>query len=179
MGVQAVRFNGGAGFRGYQKEGLRRVNNPFHRRHPGGQSGIKQQQLGIAALTAASPPQHFRPQAAAAHAQQNHMAIAVGPYPVGKGGQFGNPFLHIADNGHPAQPVDNFRRLLPPDSVILFPDAGNHPVGVQPGQSRRHRRLIRPQKLRPLLPLWHLSPSCQSLPAAVVVPRPRYRNRPR
>ena len=162
MGIKAVGFNGGAGFGGDQKEGLGRVNDLFHRLHPGGQGGIQQQQLGVARLTAAGPPQHFRPQAAAAHPQQNDMAIAISPHAIGKGGQFGNPSLHFVDDGHPAQPVDNFRGVVAPDPVIAFPDAGNYPVGVQAGQGCRYRRRIVPQKFRPLLPLWHgPSPSCE------------------
>ena len=176
MGVQAVRFNRRPRLGRHQKQRFRRVNHPLHRLRPRRQSRVQQQQLRKTRLTAASTPQHFRPQAAPAHPQQNHMTIAGRPYFLGKRRQLPNAPLHLPDNPHPPQAIHNLRRRLPPHPIIPFPNAGHHPVGVQLLQRRRHCRGILPQsrlhprgilpkKFRPRLyrchRLYHLPLSCE------------------
>ena len=65
--------------------------------------------------------QHFRPQAASAHTEQDDIVEAIMPNGFGKRSHVGCLGLHVPGHGQPAQPIRDFGGVGLPQVVIFFP----------------------------------------------------------
>ena len=81
---------------------------------------------------------NLRAEYAAAHTQQDDVAIAFGADDVGELLQFGNLRADVGGQGKPAQPVVNLSGVFAPQGVVVVAQAGRDVAGCQPRRQIGH-----------------------------------------
>ena len=129
--VERVRFYGAAGLRRDDEQRTRRVDGARYGAHPLGDSGVEHGESREARGAADALPQHLRPEAAAAHAEQHHVTDALAAHLFRKRMQVAYVLCHVAGDREPAEPVGDLRGGVIPDRVVLIPDTGHDIVAGQ------------------------------------------------
>ena len=147
VGVEGQRFGSGAGFGRHHKQGTRRIQAGGSARYPRRNCAVQREHLRIAGAAAEGLPDDLRPQAAAAHPQQDDMAVAGSARFLPETRQGLRGLGHILRQGKPGQAVGDFIRAVGPKGMVAGFKAGWHGGGVQPGQHSGHRIVMFPQQV--------------------------------
>ena len=147
VGVKCQRFGSGAGFGRHYKQSARRIQPGGGIRYPRRNGAVQREHLRVAGAAAESLPDDLGPQAAAAHPQQDDMAVAGNAHFPSELLQGVGGLGHILRQGKPGQAVGDFIRAVGPEGMVAGADAGRHGGGVQPCQHSGHRILIFPQQV--------------------------------
>ena len=95
VAVEDVGLDGGPRLGGHEEQGTRRVDPADNSPDPSGHRGVEDYELGALGRGPKGLPQHLGPQAAAAHAEQHDVRVAVTRYFVGKGNEVRHVATHV------------------------------------------------------------------------------------
>ena len=146
MGVESVGFDGRAGLGRDQEERPGRFNGLGNGADRIGEGRIKDNEFRVFRRTAEGLPQHLRPQAAAAHAQQHDMTEPGLPDAPGKSFQQRELSPHDGGDGQPVQTVADFGGVRVPNGMVTVPDAAHQIFPAQDVQLRVQAGQIRFEK---------------------------------
>ena len=139
-GVEGQRFGSRARFGGDHKHSARRVDGGGGLRHPSGDGAVQGEHLRIAGGGAADGlPDDFGGEAAAAHTQQDDMAIAGVAHLPPELLQVAGRRRHRGRQLEPGQAVGDFNGAVGPQGKIARLEAGRRVGGVQPVQGVGYR----------------------------------------
>src|SRR5579885_3596567 len=120
------RFQRLARFRGDDEEGGIQIDLPLHRENRIRVGGVEDEEFQVAGCVTEGEAQHFRAEAAAAHAEQHGALVACLPHPVDETADFVALLLHQVGDRQPAQALADGRLRLRfgfPERGVPIPDA--------------------------------------------------------